>query len=178
MCVYGKWEQVGENSCACPDCISRIYGTEVFKKELKKVCVNRASELAFREISMTPNQALHLVYEQLENLMLDESPSAVWGNDFIFRDAEVDEARPLFRKVDGNEFAEGIEQMKNKTDIVFQSFTGGVMFKIIPTDKSEFQYFDGCFTTADDRSLENVDNVQWHHNISIADETNTWRLWL
>jgi hypothetical protein len=86
-----------------------------------------------------------------------------WGNEFLFRDACADKGRNVFRLVfEGSRvFADGIEEFREYTHVVFQETSFGVMWKILPLSVKTFNtgQYDGCFTKNYDGIMDRMDVV-------------------
>lgn len=107
-----------------------------------------------------------------------------WGNEFIFRDSCSDKDN-IFRLVDeeSSVFANGIDEFRDNTQVVFKETSFGVMWKIIPlsTVVDTLEQYDGCFTENYDGIMDRMDTVNqaelFGTFLDITKENRTYILW-
>lgn len=137
-------------------------------------------------LSIRSNSPDPIGYEYEEGECIRECDKVTyWGNEYLFRDACSDKGRNVFRLVyEGNRvFADGIEEFREYTHVVFKETSFGVMWKILPLSVNTFNtgQYDGCFTKNYDGIMDRMDIVNqvdlFGTYLDIAIENRAYILW-
>jgi len=130
----------------------------------------------FTDIHITKQEALDNIYDcfsrwlsfsqdEFEEGEIQEEKTFVtyWGNEFIFRDSCSDKEK-IFRLVneDSVVFANGIDEFRDNTHVVFKETSFGVMWKILPlsvVNTFPLEQYDGCFTENYDGIIDRMNMV-------------------
>lgn len=166
-------------------------------------------------VPVTRAQALDDIYHCFELCMKGEKVGRVdsdeeegkagedinqfWGNEFLYRNAYLDNGREIFRSVattadadnddddddtddDSNVFSEGIREFREKTHVIFKETFFGMMWKILPKSANAFKKgYDGCFTKNYDGIIDKMNivnqNEQFGTILDITIEHPKYILW-
>ena len=135
--------------------------------------------------SVSPDPTIGYEYEEGE--IVEDTFAAMvtyWGNEFLFRDSCSDKGE-IFRLVneDGLVFANGIDEFRDNTHVVFKETSFGVMWKILPLSVDTFHtgQYDGCFTKNYDGIMDRMNMVNqvelFGTFLDITIENRAYILW-